>query len=81
MDKEEQLTHESTGWECLVAHCDEPGQCLKCKHCHQWIRPSKMNDICAARSEKPTTEGKYPPGFEPTPTGVIKVRISGREKK
>lgn len=42
------MGHEDAGERCLLIHRDGQGQCVKCKKCRQWIRPSEMGEDCPA---------------------------------
>lgn len=46
--------HESAGVTCLAGHFDGQGQCIKCKHCNEFLRPSEFhNGTCVANQPAP----------------------------
>lgn len=57
-DEKRELTHEPSGMGCLAGHEDGEGQCIKCLHCNEFIRPSQMNQVCLARYGQTDAEGE-----------------------
>lgn len=56
--------HEDNGWRCCTYHGEGEEACHHCKHCGQFIRPSKMGEPCPG-----------PPKVEPA--GLIWKPTSG----